>query len=71
MQIGIWKIYQRSLLQGVERQLDGGASAGNVAYLTPHLLSVGVDPILVTLVRSDVNSIFIRTIWIRLSTAIF
>lgn len=44
---------------------NGSWTAGNVAYLMPHLLSVGVDPIQVALCRgSGVNSVFIQ-IWNR------
>ena len=44
---------------------SGSWTPGNVAYLTPHLLSVGVDPIRVALCRGGggVNSVFIQIIW--------
>ncbi|CAH0700729.1 unnamed protein product [Spodoptera exigua] len=44
---------------------SGSWTPGNVAYLTPHLLSVGVDPIRVALCRGGgggVNNVFIRII---------
>lgn len=44
---------------------SGSWPPGNVAYLTPHLLSVGVDPIRVALCRAvGVNIFFIQIIWI-------
>lgn len=46
----------------------GSWTTGNVAYLTPHLLSVGVDPIRVALARGPVHAVFRRVIWVPMST---